>query len=114
MPEIAGIGRQRAKGHCIPPHKGHCSRSQKLLSLYIENLREEDNLSIKDKTAEFILSPKCPLFGGSTIALVGVQLGSKYISTLDIYILPIIYSLLNFLHTHHELDGSFNDLNLQF
>ena len=35
--------------------------------MYIENLREEDNLSIKDKTAEFILFPKCPLFGGSTV-----------------------------------------------
>ena len=33
----------------------------------IENLREEDNFQIKDKTAEFILLPKCPLFGGSTV-----------------------------------------------
>ena len=48
-----------------PLYKAHCSRSPKLLSLwfqYIENLREEDSLSIKDKTTEFILSPKCPLF----------------------------------------------------
>ena len=28
---------------------------------------KEDDLSIKDKTAEFILSPICPLFGGSTV-----------------------------------------------
>ena len=28
---------------------------------------KEDNLSTKDKTAEFILSPMCPLFGGSTV-----------------------------------------------
>ena len=34
---------------------------------YIENLRGEDNLSIQDKTADFILSLKCPLFGGSTV-----------------------------------------------
>ena len=27
----------------------------------------EDNLSIKDKTDKFILSPTCPIFGGSTI-----------------------------------------------
>ena len=30
---------------------------------------EEDNLSIKDKTAEFILSPMCPLFRGSTVVI---------------------------------------------
>ena len=28
---------------------------------------KEDSLSIKDKTAEFILSPMCPLFRGSTV-----------------------------------------------
>ena len=28
---------------------------------------KEDNLSIKDKTAEFILSPMCPLLGGSSV-----------------------------------------------
>ena len=31
------------------------------------NLREEDNLSTKDKRLEFILFPKCPLFGGLTV-----------------------------------------------
>ena len=51
-----------------PPRKGHCTldlstkdivQGQKNYSPYsIENLWEEDNLSIKDKTAEFILSPK--------------------------------------------------------
>ena len=34
--------------------------------LYIE--KDEDNLSTRDKTAEFILAPKCPLFGGSTVS----------------------------------------------
>ena len=34
---------------------------------YHLNLRREDNLSLKDKTAEFVLSPKCPLFGGSIV-----------------------------------------------
>ena len=29
--------------------------------------RTEDNLSIKDKTDEFILSPTCPIFRGSTV-----------------------------------------------
>ena len=31
------------------------------------NLLEEDNLSTKDKRLEFILFPKCPLFGGLTV-----------------------------------------------
>ena len=61
------------KGQCmldLHNYKGHCQRSQTLHSLqfqYIENLREEDNLSIKDKTAEFILFLQCPLFRGSTV-----------------------------------------------
>ena len=33
--------------------------------LYIEKPLKEDNLSTRDKTAEFILVPKCPVFGGS-------------------------------------------------
>ena len=28
---------------------------------------KEDNFSTKDTTAEFILYPKCPLFGGSAV-----------------------------------------------
>ena len=64
-----------------PPRKGHCmldlsirdtvwgpKNYHSLYFLFIKNLREEDNLSIRDKTAEFILSPKCPLFGGSTVS----------------------------------------------
>ena len=60
-----------------PPSKGHCMLNlsigdivwgpknyRSLYVLFIENLQEEDNLSIKDKTAEFIL---CLLFGGLTI-----------------------------------------------
>ena len=36
---------------------------------YIENLLEEHTLlHTRDKTAEFILFPKCPLFGGSTVS----------------------------------------------
>ena len=63
-----------------PPRKGHnindlstrdtARGPKKLPSLYfqyIDNLREEDNLSTKDKTSEFILSPTCPLFGGFTV-----------------------------------------------
>ena len=34
---------------------------------YIENLRGEDNLSIKHMTTELILSPKCTLFESSTV-----------------------------------------------
>ena len=34
--------------------------------VHLEPLKE-DSLSIKDKTAEFILSPTCPLFRGSTV-----------------------------------------------
>ena len=53
-------------------YKRHCSRSRKLpfpiiCFPYIENLRGEDNLAIGDKTAEFILSPKCHLLRGSTV-----------------------------------------------
>ena len=47
-----------------------------LIHNIIESLKE-DNLSInkstlarKDKTAEFILSPTCPLFGGSTVVIM--------------------------------------------
>ena len=36
---------------------------------YNDNLWEEDNLSTKDKTSEVILSPMCPLFGGSTVTV---------------------------------------------
>ena len=46
-----------------------------LLFLFIENLRKEDNLPIRDKTAEFIvLFPKCPLFGGSTVHVYDIML----------------------------------------
>ena len=38
-----------------------------LYKLYIKKPLKEDNLSTRDKTAEFILVPKCPLFGGSTV-----------------------------------------------
>ena len=46
-------------------YKQHCLRSQKLLLIHGEPLKE-DSLSIKDKTAE--LFPMCPLFGGSTVS----------------------------------------------
>ena len=47
-----------------PPRKGHCMLNLSIVGhclgnyhflwfLFIENLREEDNLSIRDKTAEF-------------------------------------------------------------
>ena len=47
---------------------------------YIENLRGEDNLSMKDKMAEIILSPRCPLFGGSTVfvSLQNISLANIY------------------------------------
>ena len=53
----------------IPLNRGHRPRFQKFATLYYQyilNLLEKDNLSTKDKTAEFILSP---LFGGSTVCL---------------------------------------------
>ena len=37
-----------------------------IVLVHLEPLKE-NNLSIKDKTAEFILSPTCPLFGDSTV-----------------------------------------------
>ena len=40
-----------------------------IVLVHLEHLKE-DNLSIKDKTAEFILSPTCPLFGGSTLCII--------------------------------------------
>ena len=53
-----------------PLYKGHRSRSQKfdfpIVLIHFEPLKE-DNLSTKDTAAEFILSPTCPLFGGSTV-----------------------------------------------
>ena len=61
------------------PRQGQCTKdlstrdtargSNYLLSLYLQyiyNLPVVDNLSTKDKTSEYILSPMCPLFGGST------------------------------------------------
>ena len=65
-----------------PLYKRHCLRSQKLHTLliivlvHLEPLKE-DNLSIKDKTAEFILSPTCPLFGGSTVCTMSCMLLTK-------------------------------------
>ena len=53
-----------------PLYKGRFSRSQIIglpMVLIHLNLRKEDNLSTKDKTLEFILFPKCPLFGGLTV-----------------------------------------------
>ena len=37
-----------------------------IVIVHLEPLKE-DNLSIKDKTAEFVLSSTCLLFGGSTV-----------------------------------------------
>ena len=59
-----------------PPKLGHCIinlstkdtvRGPKNYMPYSFSTFREDNLSIKDKTAEFILSPTCPLFRGSTV-----------------------------------------------
>ena len=62
-----------------PPRKGHCikylSTKDKTkspnLSLPINimhwNLLKEDNLYKGDKSLEFILVPKCPFLGGSTV-----------------------------------------------
>ena len=60
-----------------PQRKGYCMLNLSIrdtVSLWgpknyhsLENLREENNLSIRDKTAEFILLPKFHLFGGSTV-----------------------------------------------
>ena len=42
-------------GHCVKSlYRGHCLGNYHFLwFLFIENLREEDNLSIRDKTAKF-------------------------------------------------------------
>ena len=56
-----------------PLYKGHCLRFQIFtLPIDIYNLREEDNLSTKDETTEFILFPMCPLFRGSTVYEIGL------------------------------------------
>ena len=44
-----------------PLYRGHCLESQKTIIPY--------NLSIRDKTAEFLLFPKYPLFRGSTVII---------------------------------------------
>ena len=61
------------------PNKGHCikylstmdkTKSPKFNTpphQYNWNLLIEDSLYIVDKPLEFILVPKCPLFGGSTV-----------------------------------------------
>ena len=63
-----------------PPRKGHCIKylstmdktKSPNLSLPINimrdwNLLKEDNLYKGDKPLEFILVPKCPFLGGSTV-----------------------------------------------
>ena len=60
-PSDREIGTQYNK----PLYKGRFSRSW--FAYGSLNLREEDNLSTKDKRLEFILFPKCPLFGGLTV-----------------------------------------------
>ena len=55
------------------------------------NLREEDNLSRIDKTSEFILSTKCPIFGSSTAVESIKILGHSFITT----IVQILYQTAN-------------------
>ena len=50
-----------------PLYKGHVPKIVLPIALLHFEPPKEDNLSTKDKTAEFILSPTCPLFGGSTV-----------------------------------------------
>ena len=53
-----------------PLYKGHRSSLPKIvltIALIHFEPPKEDNVSTKDKTSEFILSPTCPLFGGSTV-----------------------------------------------
>ena len=87
-----------------PPGKVHCMLDHSIKDIaqgtksYSPNtLRtsagEEDNLSTKDKTAGFILSPKCPLFGGSTVL---------YSTSLDI-LLHIPHLLVSI--EVHEIHG---------
>ena len=52
---------------------------------------KEDNLSTKETTAEFIVSPMCPLFGGSTVQDLTVDIVAICCSNLynfDVYDLP--------------------------
>ena len=48
-------------------YKGHSSRFKKNCFPIDLEPPKEDNLSTKDTTAEFILSPTCTVFGGSTV-----------------------------------------------
>ena len=113
-----------------PPREGHCmldlsigdtiwgpKNYHSLYFLFTENLREEHNLSIMDKTAEFILSPKCPLFGGSTVLPTcmykSIIYSPSHPSLLPcrpkataVVILPIAF------HTQYDHSHPINNINL--
>ena len=71
--------------------------------VHLEPLKE-DNLFIKDKTAEFILSPMCPLFGGYHYAIPSHNApGCLYCKdSMDL-------QNLNNISLRSELNGSPND-----
>ena len=60
-----------------PLYKGHGLRFQYNFYIHFEPPKEE-HISIKNKSAEFMLSSKCPIFGGSTVRNmhIGISLQS--------------------------------------
>ena len=54
-----------------------------MVPIRLHKPQEEDNLSTKDEMPEYILSPQCPLFGGSTVCYA--DRGSQTCIIMEIY-----------------------------
>ena len=75
------------QGQCVidlSTNKGHTSRFLMVTLLIVSMHLEENNLSMKENTNEFILSPTCSLFRGSTV---------NHISNLKPWSVPHVASL---------------------
>ena len=63
-PSDGGLSQIRTQ-YNKPLYKGHDLQSHEIHTIHFEPPKEE-SLSTKNKSAKFLLSPKCPLFGGTT------------------------------------------------
>jgi len=70
------------------------------------NLREEDNLSTKDTTAEFILSSKRPLFRGFTVLFNDVLITRRVQLLTHVHGAVVCVCILCFCYSKaHALQG---------
>ena len=78
-----------------------------IVIVHLEPLKE-DNLSMKDKTAEFILSSTCPLFVGSTV-LMSLLCNSFAINRLSAHVCKKVKKIWLFKQMWHQLNLTFSN-----